>query len=148
MRRTALVLALAFVAAPTFAQEWRTHPHPTPTPTPTPRWGPPPRRTPTPPPIPPAVVTCQPGLAPGTLCTWPSTAYSLPLAATGQPDLPAIGRMVAIIEGPLLVPMDPRAIRITQSISLSESWWICETSEPAGSYAVMLTSDAWCGVQP
>ena len=91
---------------------------------------------------------CAPGLAPGTRCIWPSTAYSLPLAATGQPDLPVIGRMVAIIEGPLLVPMDPRAIRITQSIALSESWWICASNESAGNFAVALVSDAWCPPMP
>ena len=87
---------------------------------------------------------CAPGMAPGTICRWPSTAIVLPLAATGQPDLPVIGRLVAIIDGPLLVPMDPRAIRLVRHLALSESWWICETDQPAGTFAVEVIADGFC----
>ena len=95
-------------------------------------------------PTPLRIADCAPTTPPGTLCRWPTNAFVL-LVGTSS-GLPA--RQVAIIEGPLLVPMDPRAIRITQTIRFAESWWICETGSPAGDFSAEITADGWCAVTP
>ena len=155
MRR--LLLALLLVSGSAFAES-RSRPVPVPVPTPAQlplcnammEYGTPclyvPRPIPPPCPGPVDYKLCEPTTAVGEPCAWPG-AVVLTLEEKQQAGnairvRPA--RQVAIIEGPLLVSLDPRAIRVAASWSISESWWICEAQTSAGMFSATLIADSWC----
>lgn len=76
----------------------------------------------------PNVSTCEPTMRPGTICAWPSTAHVMALPEfDGVTWLPTgrTGRVVAIIEGPVLVPLLPGALRTLYEVAVYEGWMAC-----------------------
>jgi hypothetical protein len=60
-------------------------------------------------------------------------------------DVTGVQRFAAVVEGPLLRPIDPRAIKNAWDISISESWMVCgPEGGPVGSWAGRIRIEAIC----
>jgi hypothetical protein len=96
----------------------------------------------TPPPPPPPVGACLPTTTPGTACIWPSTATTVQLKDPNG----KIARVVALVEGPPLIPLSPTAIRFGLTITVIESWIDCPVSPSAFLWRgdLSLLSDVVC----
>jgi hypothetical protein len=78
------------------------------------------------PPACPPAPECAPTTAPGSVCTWPTTARVMALKTpTGE-----TARVVALVEGPVLVPLAPFATRFGFTFRVSEQWLACTAQGP------------------